>query len=1288
MATVNLKMERTVKAAWQLLFKKKGKTNKGKIRNNKNNKNIYTQTNNFNRNLQQVSITGINLDKKDMEEFGDKIGKKDECELRIITQNANRLSANKDTTKSRKLFSSIDELEADVWISTETGLYWPKVLEYDQWHERLQEDPKKFRYQLSYNKNEKEYTEANQQGGTAIKVTEKIAHRVIKRGQDESGLGWWLWVLIQGKHKTLVRIVSAYRPYNSDKVNSVMMQHYRHFKKEDRRDEHRKIINPRTAFYKDIKAVIKIWKEEGNHIIIGIDANEDIRNGETEETFRELEMVECISNRHSKESPPATNNRNTKRQPIDGIFTTPGINPTRAGYLPFGEGGISDHRVLWVDFNYIDILGYNGEVFATPEPRRLNCKIPKIKNKYKKLTRQLILNTGMSEEIQNIQQEARREGMTEELLNRYNKVHKESTKKRKIIEKQIRKLRMGKVPWTPKLQRYRDEITAWENIKKQFSGIKVSKRFLQRLQDKVNLPHHTHYDLALINENLDKAYKEYKLARKNAELWRDDWEITLAKDRAINNNTSYEVELKKIKNIKHQKKIAAAVKRARGKFKNPTAKVFINVDNVRIECNTKEEVEHACIQEYISRCSQAEDTPPMNPPILPELGYLCEGPAIENILQGTYSPDPETDLYACQLLKHLEMPAIIKGSPSLTNIITIEDHIESWRKQKEGIASDPSGLSFSHFKAGIEDNIIAQYDATIRSLPYQYGFVPDMWKTMTDVAILKKAGVYDIGKMRTIVLMNSEYNMNNKKLGKEVMSNAEKNKTVAPEQYGSRKNKKSIEALLNKRLTCDILRQTRTAAALCSNDAKSCYDRIVHNIGMLSLLRQGAPMTAVKVMCQTLQEARHYVSTAFGRSEDSYTSDSIPFQGLGQGNGCAPTTWAMISTPIIEVMRTAGWGFQITTAITKAFIKFVCYSFVDDTDLIHSAKTVNTPGFIVIEEMQKALDMWAGGLRATGGALVPSKSYWYMIDFKWINNQWAYVTKEDSPEILTLRTSKENRTVLRRLNPNESKETLGVYLAVDGNNNQTIKELKNKVIRFGDQIRTGNLNPNEAWYALNSTIMKTIEYQLPAITLSEKEWQDIMSPLWCRLLPKANINRNFPRDLIYAAKDHYGLGVYNPYINQYLTQIETLLTHLKADTMTGDLIRTSAEQLRLELGTNKPLTKCQWEQRQESITDCWLKNLFAFMEKNNIQMEDSIEHLSAQREQDQSIMDIAVEAGYKGEDLKLINEARMFMKICFVSEMCTGNGKSIIPQVYEGTFKNTETKYRWPRLQHSLSPRH
>jgi hypothetical protein len=93
---------------------------------------------------------------------------------------------------------------------------------------------------------------------------------------------------------------------------------------------------------------------------------------------------------------------------------------------------------------------------------------------------------------------------------------------------------------------------------------------------------------------------------------------------------------------------------------------------------------------------------------------------------------------------------------------------------------------------------------------------------MTDVAILKKAGVYDDEKMRTILLMNAEFSMNNKKLGRDMMMvNAERRGEIAREQYGSRRHHQCILAALNKRLTMDNLRQARRAGALCVNDAKS-----------------------------------------------------------------------------------------------------------------------------------------------------------------------------------------------------------------------------------------------------------------------------------------------------------------------------------------------------------------------------------------------------------------------------------------------------------------------------------
>jgi hypothetical protein len=78
---------------------------------------------------------------------------------------------------------------------------------------------------------------------------------------------------------------------------------------------------------------------------------------------------------------------------------------------------------------------------------------------------------------------------------------------------------------------------------------------------------------------------------------------------------------------------------------------------------------------------------------------------------------------------------------------------------------------------------------------------------MTDVELLKKAKVYDVTKMQTILLMNAELNINNKKMAQEMMIQAEALKLVSREQYGSQKWQRAIVAALNNRLTMDLLRQ-------------------------------------------------------------------------------------------------------------------------------------------------------------------------------------------------------------------------------------------------------------------------------------------------------------------------------------------------------------------------------------------------------------------------------------------------------------------------------------------------
>ena len=67
-------------------------------------------------------------------------------------------------------------------------------------------------------------------------------------------------------------------------------------------------------------------------------------------------------------------------------------------------------------------------------------------------------------------------------------------------------------------------------------------------------------------------------------------------------------------------------------------------------------------------------------------------------------------------------------------------------------------------------------------------------------AIEKKAGDWRLSKMRTIQLMNSEFQANNKKMGRAAMRFAEKYDLIPPGQCGSRKRHQAIDLALSKRL--------------------------------------------------------------------------------------------------------------------------------------------------------------------------------------------------------------------------------------------------------------------------------------------------------------------------------------------------------------------------------------------------------------------------------------------------------------------------------------------------------
>ena len=106
---------------------------------------------------------------------------------------------------------------------------------------------------------------------------------------------------------------------------------------------------------------------------------------------------------------------------------------------------------------------------------------------------------------------------------------------------------------------------------------------------------------------------------------------------------------------------------------------------------------------------------------------------------------------------------------------------------------------------------------------------------------------------------------------------------VSDDQHGSREKHKALNACLNKKFLCDVLRQKRRAGAVAMNDTCNCGSDVDEFWCSADDLQ--SPL-------QTLQQAKHHIKIRFGRSEAVYS-------------GQKPTLWALMITKFLRMMEKA-----------------------------------------------------------------------------------------------------------------------------------------------------------------------------------------------------------------------------------------------------------------------------------------------------------------------------------------------------------------------------------------------
>ena len=1205
----------------------------------------------------------------------DQIEEKQQDTFRIGFININGIPKTTKNPKNQNIVDNLIKYNFDYFGFAETNCYWPLSNEEDQWHDRVRSWKFKHSKSVTAYFTKPVIPELHQQGGVISMALNNTTNRVIKSGRD-AVLGRWSWMTLKGKSNIATTIITGYRPCdNTSGNNTVILQQSRYLQAKQIEE------CPREIWLKELGTFITNKIQDGHQIVLLTDMNDSVVSCKRLQAWSsKIGIREVVSLTSSKEIP--THQRG--RKALDGIYTSYSLQTLKAGYFPFGQIQ-SDHRALWLDLHVNHIFGFTPPTTITPSARRLQSNIPHIRNRWTQLYSSFLRKHNLIERQFTLESSVEH-SMTKAQCDEYEKILELRAEGIRHAEKHCRKLKYGNVPFSPELQLARLEIELWKAASTIKTGMRYSSRKFRRLEHKTGLFNILKKSAAEIEQGEKAAFKQYWSKKDIASKLRDMFMEKRAAEVAEEDNKEASAVIKQQRENEKSRINNRKIKYILKKL-NKSSVLTVEVDcpdGTTKELTSRTDIELACLQENFSKYTQTEDTVCMQEPLRSLLGKTGTTEFCRNILEGTAVFPHNTPPYTIEFFNQMKR-SDRANQHKVTNHISKEDYIDGWKLMKESTSSaSTNGLHFGHMKASAMDPVLADFESSISQLPFSTGYAPSPWKEGTIVMIKKRIGLNKVTALRSIVLTEADFNFNNKMLGRRAISHAEAIHELAPEQYGSRKNKCAIDQALHKRITYDIMRQLKQSGLLCSNDAKSCYDRILHSVASLAYQRIGIPSQPVESMLKCIQDMNHRIRTSFGISKESMSKLNTlsPFQGILQGNGASPTTWVLISVPLLNMLRAQGHGAKFMSPMSKEITHIVGFAFVDDTDLITFDMFDNEKSWEDLSScMQDAINRWEGGLKTSGGAIVPSKSWIYPIDFKFDNKgMYHYKTLNEIDPSFTVLDKKNVQQQLCCYEASIGKETLGVFLAPDGNNKAALKSLEDKAKKWRDSIKAGHLSPTLAWHAANTTIMKSLEYSLPALTLSYKECNRIMKIVKQGLLNSSRVSISIPSSVVYGPKDEGGFQLNHLYVTQGLMHIEKFYSFSNSNTITGKLIRVSLELSVLEIGIGRDIFSLDYGKFNMLLSDCWIKSIWKFTYDNNINIVDRItKYPLPSREGDVFIMEVFQHQGYSKEKLQILNRCRIYLQVLTLSDIMTGKGNSFTCSFKCKRDHQKHNNFNWPK---------
>jgi len=145
---------------------------------------------------------------------------------------------------------------------------------------------------------------------------------------------------------------------------------------------------PSTIFIEHLCTQLIEWTAQGYHIILAMDANQDVYTGKLAQKLREEPLnISCLMEGAMGSQVPNSHFSGSKK--ISTIFGSAGVITGNAMCFPHWYG-IGNHRVMVIEVSTTTTFGGSLPPIASPTARNLRCNISRVRQNYCKTLETLV----------------------------------------------------------------------------------------------------------------------------------------------------------------------------------------------------------------------------------------------------------------------------------------------------------------------------------------------------------------------------------------------------------------------------------------------------------------------------------------------------------------------------------------------------------------------------------------------------------------------------------------------------------------------------------------------------------------------------------------------------------------------------------------------------------------------------------------------------------------------------------------------------------------------------------